>query len=107
MFQALGRFEQNHRIELAAHEDYDRWRASARDAKGRVLKGNSKPFPAPRSYQTDQYPGYSDSLATSRSPGLGAVAGSRLPPSLMGFGSGKAKSADSRDLASAQSRSAA
>ena len=44
LFQALGRFEQNHRIELAAHEDYDRWRASARDTKGRVLKGNSKPF---------------------------------------------------------------
>ena len=47
MFQALGRFEQNHRIELAAHEDYDRWRASARDTKGRVLKGNSKPFTPP------------------------------------------------------------
>ena len=41
------RFEQNHRVELAAHEDYDRWRASARDTKGRVLKGNSKPFTAP------------------------------------------------------------
>src|SRR5436305_5036686 len=47
LFQALGRFEQNHRVELAAHEDYDRWRASARDTKGRVLKGNSKPFTAP------------------------------------------------------------
>ena len=47
LFQALERFEQNHRIELAAHEDYDRWRASARDTKGRVLKGNSKPFTAP------------------------------------------------------------
>ena len=44
LFQALGRFEQNHRVELAAHEDYDRWRATARDTKGRVLKGNSKPF---------------------------------------------------------------
>ena len=44
LFQALDRFEQNHRVELAAHEDYDRWRASARDTKGRVLKGNSKPF---------------------------------------------------------------
>jgi hypothetical protein len=44
LFQALGRFEQNHRVELAAHEDYDRWRASARDTKGRVLTGNSKPF---------------------------------------------------------------
>ena len=32
---------------MAAHEDYDRWRATARDTKGRVLKGNSKPFTAP------------------------------------------------------------
>jgi transposase len=47
LFQALERFEQNHRVDLAAHEDYDRWRASARDTKGRVLKGNSKPFTAP------------------------------------------------------------
>ena len=47
LFQALERFEQNHRIELAAHADYDRWRASARDTKGRVLRGNSKPFTAP------------------------------------------------------------
>jgi hypothetical protein len=48
LFQALERFEQNHRIELAAHEDYDRWRASARDTKGRVLRGNSKPFTVPQ-----------------------------------------------------------
>jgi Transposase DDE domain len=47
LFMALDRFEQNHRIELAAHEDYDRWRASARDTKGRVLKGNTKPFTPP------------------------------------------------------------
>jgi len=47
LFQALARFEQNHRVELAAHEDYDRWRACARDTKGRVLRGNSKPFTAP------------------------------------------------------------
>ncbi len=47
LFQALERFEQNHRVELAAHEDYDRWRATARDTKGRVLRGNSKPFMAP------------------------------------------------------------
>jgi hypothetical protein len=44
---ALDRLEQNHRTELAAHEDYDRWRASARDTKGRVLKGNTKPFTPP------------------------------------------------------------
>jgi hypothetical protein len=47
LFQALGRFEQNHRVELAAHAGYDRWRACARDTKGRVLRGNSKPFTAP------------------------------------------------------------
>ncbi len=47
LFQALDRLEQNHRVELAAHEDYDRWRVSARDTKGRVLKGNSKPFTPP------------------------------------------------------------
>jgi hypothetical protein len=48
LFQALERFEQNHRVELAAHEDYDRWRSSARDRLGRVLKGNAKPFTAPQ-----------------------------------------------------------
>ncbi|MGH2870427.1 MAG: transposase [Solirubrobacteraceae bacterium] len=47
LFRALDRFEQNHRVELAAHQGYDRWRASARDTKGRVLRGNSKPFTAP------------------------------------------------------------
>jgi transposase len=47
MFQALGRFEETHRVDLAANETYDRWRATARDTKGRVLKGNSKPFTAP------------------------------------------------------------
>jgi transposase len=47
LFQALERFEQNHRVDLAAHEDYDRWRASSRDTKGRVLRGNSKPFTPP------------------------------------------------------------
>jgi transposase len=44
---AVGRLEENHRVELAAHDAYDRWRATARDTKGRVLKGNSKPFTAP------------------------------------------------------------
>ena len=47
LFQALERFEQNHRVDLAAHEDYDRWRASSRDTKGRVLRGNTKPFTPP------------------------------------------------------------
>jgi transposase len=47
LFQALGRLEENHRVDLAANEAYERWRATARDTKGRVLKGNSKPFVAP------------------------------------------------------------
>ena len=47
LFQALGRLEENHRVDLAANEAYDRWRMTARDTKGRVLKGNSKPFTAP------------------------------------------------------------
>ncbi len=44
----LGRLEENYRVELAAHEAYDRWRATARDTPGRILKGNSKPFTAPQ-----------------------------------------------------------
>jgi transposase len=44
---ALARFEENHRVELAANEAYERWRATARDTKGRVLKGNSKPYTPP------------------------------------------------------------
>ena len=47
LVQVLGRFEENYRVELAAHEAYDRWRATARDTWGRVLKGNSKPFTPP------------------------------------------------------------
>ena len=47
LFQALGRFEENHRVDLAANEAYEHWRATERDTLGRVLKGNSKPFVAP------------------------------------------------------------
>ena len=47
MIRALDRLEENHRVDLAAVETYERWRATARDTKGRVLKGNSKPFIAP------------------------------------------------------------
>jgi transposase len=47
LFQALGRLEQNHRVDLAAHAAYEHWRATQRDTLGRVLKGNSKPFVAP------------------------------------------------------------
>ena len=47
MFQALGRLEENHRVDLAANDAYERWRSSSRGTLGRVLKGNSKPFVAP------------------------------------------------------------
>ena len=47
LIDALDRFEENQRVDLAANEAYERWRASARDTKGRVLKGNSKPFTPP------------------------------------------------------------
>ena len=47
LFQAVGRFEENHRVDVAANEAYERWRASARDTLGRVLKGNSKPYEVP------------------------------------------------------------
>lgn len=47
LFQALGRVEQNHRVDLAVNEVYEQWRATARDTKGRVLKGNSKPYAPP------------------------------------------------------------
>jgi transposase len=47
LFQALGRLEENHRVDLAANDAYERWRATERDTLGRVLKGNSKPFAAP------------------------------------------------------------
>jgi len=43
----LERFEENQRVDVSAHEAYERWRATARDTKGRVLKGNSKPYVAP------------------------------------------------------------
>jgi transposase len=47
LIDALERFEENQRIDRAANEAYERWRATARDTKGRVLKGNSKPFTPP------------------------------------------------------------
>jgi transposase len=48
LLDTLARFDENQRVELAANEAYDRWRATARDTKGRVLKGNSKPFTPPQ-----------------------------------------------------------
>src|SRR5579863_9831684 len=47
LFQALGRLEENRRVELAANAAYEHWRATERDTLGRVLKGNSKPFVPP------------------------------------------------------------
>src|SRR6202035_358091 len=47
LFEALGRLEENHQVDLAANDAYERWRATDRDTLGRVLKGNSKPFVAP------------------------------------------------------------
>jgi hypothetical protein len=47
LFEAARRLEENHYIDLAANEAYEHWRATARDTKGRVLRGNSKPFVAP------------------------------------------------------------
>ncbi len=44
LLATLERFEENERVDLAANEAYERWRATARDTKGRVLKGNSKPY---------------------------------------------------------------
>jgi transposase len=44
LFQALGRFEETHRVELAANAAYDHWRATARDRTGRVMRGNHKPY---------------------------------------------------------------
>ena len=48
LLETLGRFEENQRVDLAANEAYERWRATARDTKGRVLKGNSKSYVAPQ-----------------------------------------------------------
>jgi transposase len=47
MIEALERLEENHRVDLAAVETYERWRRTARDTKGRVLKGNTKPYLPP------------------------------------------------------------
>jgi Transposase DDE domain len=47
LFEAAGRLEQNHQVDLAANDAYEHWRATARDTKGRVLRGNSKPFVPP------------------------------------------------------------
>jgi transposase len=48
LLDALARLDESHRVELGANETYERWRTTARDTKGRVMKGNSKPFTAPQ-----------------------------------------------------------
>src|SRR5205823_9944596 len=69
LFLALGRLEENHRVDLAANNAYEHWRATERDTLGRVLKGNSKPFVASElpggdgqslrsGLQGDAHPGY-------------------------------------------------
>ncbi len=45
--RALGRLEENHRVDLAANDAYERWRSGSRDTLGRALKGNSKPYVPP------------------------------------------------------------
>jgi transposase len=47
LFQALGRLQENHRVDLAANDAYERWRSSSRDTLGRVMKGYSKPYTPP------------------------------------------------------------
>ena len=47
LVETLGRFAENERVDQAANDAYERWRATARDTKGRVLKGNSRPFTPP------------------------------------------------------------
>ena len=47
LFGALGRLEENHRVDLAANQAYERWRSTSRDTLGRVMKGYSKPYTPP------------------------------------------------------------
>ena len=47
LLEALERLEENHQVDLDAVETYERWRVTARDTKGRVMKGFHKPFVAP------------------------------------------------------------
>ena len=48
LFDAAGRLEQNREVELAANELYERWRAGAKDRRGRRLHGiGMKPYVPP------------------------------------------------------------
>jgi hypothetical protein len=44
LFEAARRLEQNHEVELAANEDYERWRTTARDPLGRRMLKPTKPY---------------------------------------------------------------
>ena len=49
LFDAAGRLEENHEVELAANELYERWRAGAKDRRGRRLHGiGMKPYVPPK-----------------------------------------------------------
>jgi transposase len=47
LFEAVRRLEESHQVNLAVNAVYEHWRATARDTKGRRLRGNSKPFVPP------------------------------------------------------------
>jgi transposase len=47
MIDALDRMQENQRVELDANDTYERWRQTARDTQGRVMKGYNKPYVAP------------------------------------------------------------
>jgi len=49
LFEAARRLEQNHHVDLAANQAYERWRQVARDAKGRRLGGPVGPYEPPES----------------------------------------------------------
>jgi transposase len=44
LFEAARRLEEDHQVEVAANDAYERWREAERDTLGRRLKGNSKPY---------------------------------------------------------------
>jgi hypothetical protein len=55
LFDAAGRLEQNHQVELAANQLYERWRAGRGDWRGRRLHANNlKPFVAASAAGDDQ-----------------------------------------------------
>jgi transposase len=51
LFEAAGRLEQNHQVDLASNQAYEQWRQTARDTKGRRLGGPAKAYEPPQSPQ--------------------------------------------------------